>query len=267
VVTIYEVDCQPGLRPSGLHFRWTPQRDHGVLHPTIDYPGVPVDRHSIVENHGVLQGVKIPVRPHFGVIALAPAETGLVDSVPPSCFGGNLDNWRIAKGAIYLRVAADGGLFSVGDPHASQGDSELCGTAIECSLTGVFQFILHKAADLRDEPFADIDYPWSRRLTSGCCTASPCQLPEGIRRPGAQPGLREVVLDPAMRDAFRKTRRFLMMRPGPDRGRGHLADVRGGRFPGDTGGGWELGRACGDPQVPVRGAPAPARRGPPDAQR
>jgi acetamidase/formamidase len=56
-------------------------------------------------------------------------------------------------------VAADGGLFSVGDPHASQGDSELCGTAIECSLTGVFQFILHKAADLRDEPFADIDYP------------------------------------------------------------------------------------------------------------
>jgi hypothetical protein len=101
VVTIYEVDCQPGraCAHAVYNFRWTPQRDHGVLHPTIDYPGVPVDRHSIVENHGVLQGVKIPVRPHFGVIALAPAETGLVDSVPPSCFGGNLDNWRIAKGA------------------------------------------------------------------------------------------------------------------------------------------------------------------------
>ena len=163
VVTIYEVDCsrdQPCAH-AVYNFRWTPQLDpNGVWHPTIDYPGIPIDRASIVENHGVLQGVTIPVRPHFGVIAVAPAETGLVDSVPPSCFGGNLDNWRIAKGAtLYLRVGVDGALLSVGDPHASQGDSELCGTAIECSLTGVFQIVLHKAADLRCEPFADIDYP------------------------------------------------------------------------------------------------------------
>lgn len=149
VVTIYEVDCSQGqaCAHAVYNFRWTPQCDpNGVLHPTIDYPGIPVDRASIVENHGVLQGVTIPVRPHFGVIAVAPAETGLVDSVPPSCFGGNLDNWRIAKGAtLYLRVGVDGALLSVGDPHASQGDSELCGTAIECSLTGVFQIVLHKA--------------------------------------------------------------------------------------------------------------------------
>ena len=219
VVTIYEVDCNPGqmCAHAVYNFRWTPQRDpNGVLHPTIDYPGVPVDRTTIVENHGVLEGVKIPVRPHFGVIALAPAETGLVDSVPPSYFGGNLDNWRITKGAtIYLRVAVDGGLLSVGDPHASQGDSELCGTAIECSLTGVFQLILHKAQDLSHEPFADIDYPLVE-------TADEWVL-HGFSHPNYMKELGDTArslvyekssLDTAMRDAFRKTRRFLMTAMG-----------------------------------------------------
>ena len=91
------------------------------------------------EKHGILKDLRIPVRPHFGLIALAPKEADFVDSVPPGYFGGNVDNWRIGKGAVmYYPVAVPGALFSVGDPHASQGDSELCGTAIECSLTGTF---------------------------------------------------------------------------------------------------------------------------------
>jgi acetamidase/formamidase/AraC-like DNA-binding protein len=219
VVTIYEVDCNPGqmCAHAVYNFRWTPQRDpKGVLHPTIDYPGVPIDRATIVENHSVLEGVKIPVRPHFGVIALAPAETGLVDSVPPSYFGGNLDNWRIAKGAtVYLRVAVDGGLLSVGDPHASQGDSELCGTAIVCSLTGVFQIILHKAQDLHDEPFADIDYPLVE--TADEWVLHGFSHPNYLKELGDK--ARSLIyenssLDTAMRDAFRKARRFLMTTMG-----------------------------------------------------
>jgi acetamidase/formamidase/AraC-like DNA-binding protein len=219
VVTIYEVDCSQGqaCAHAVYNFRWTPQRDpNGVLHPTIDYPGIPVDRGSIVENHGVLQGITVPVRPHFGVIAVAPAETGLVDSVPPSCFGGNLDNWRIAKGAtVYLRVGVDGGLLSVGDPHASQGDSELCGTAIECSLTGVFQIVLHKAGELRDEPFADIDYPLVE--TADEWVIHGFSHPDYLKEFGdkARSAIYEKSsLDPAMRDAFRKTRRFLMTTMG-----------------------------------------------------
>ncbi len=219
VVTIYEVDCSQGqaCAHAVYNFRWTPQRDpNGVLHPTIDYPGLPIDRASITENHGVLQGVTIPVRPHFGVIAVAPAETGLVDSVPPSCFGGNLDNWRIAKGAtLYLRVGVDGALLSVGDPHASQGDSELCGTAIECSLTGVFQIVLHKADQLRDEPFADIDYPLVE--TADEWVIQGFSHPDYLKEFGekARSAIYEKSsLDPAMRDAFRKTRRFLMTAMG-----------------------------------------------------
>ena len=37
---------------------------------------------------------------------LAPKEADIVDSIPPSYFGGNIDNWRIGKGAtMYYPVA------------------------------------------------------------------------------------------------------------------------------------------------------------------
>jgi acetamidase/formamidase len=215
VVTIYEIDCAQGATCAHAvyNFRWTPQRDpDGVLHSTIDYPGVPIDRASIVENHEVLKGIDIPTRPHFGLVAVAPREAGLVDSVPPAYFGGNIDNWRIAKGArIYLRVGVEGALFSVGDPHASQGDSELCGTAIECSLTGDFRFVLHKAADLSDQPFADIDFPLVETPDEWVLHgfSHPDYLQEFGERARSEI-YEKSSLELAMRDAFRKTRRFLM---------------------------------------------------------
>jgi len=138
VITIYEIDAtgQRNWAKAVYNFQWTPQTDpFGVVHKTIDYPGVPVDHSTIKENHGVLKNVQIPIRPHFGVIGLAPKEADIVDSIPPGYFGGNIDNWRIGKGAtMYYPVSAEGGLLSVGDPHASQGDSELCGTAIDLAM-------------------------------------------------------------------------------------------------------------------------------------
>jgi acetamidase/formamidase len=56
-------------------------------------------------------------------------------------------------------AAVEGALVSVGDPHASQGDSELCGTAIESSLNGTFQIILHKKADLVGPALEALDHP------------------------------------------------------------------------------------------------------------
>ena len=44
-------------------------------------------------------------------------EAGLVNSIPPAYFGGNIDNGRIDKGAaMYYPVAVEGALFSVGRP-------------------------------------------------------------------------------------------------------------------------------------------------------
>lgn len=218
VVTIYEIDCMGAeFARAAYNFRWTPQRDpFGVLHPTIDYPGIPVDHSSVVENHNVLKGIRIPLRPHFGVIGVAPKEADIVDSIPPSYFGGNLDNWRAGPGAtIYLPVSVPEALLSIGDPHASQGDSELCGTAIECSLTGMFQVLLHKKRDLAGRPFVDLNYPlletpkeWvihGFSLSNYLAELGETAQSEIYKRSS---------LDTAMRDAFWKVRRFLMKSKG-----------------------------------------------------
>lgn len=222
VVTIYELDAvatagEAACARAVYNFRWTPQRDpFGVVHPTIDYPGVPVDHSTVIENHNILKNVKIPVRPHFGVVTVAPQQDGLIDSIPPSTFGGNLDNWRVTRGAsVFLPVGVAGALLSIGDPHASQGDSELCGTAIECSLTGDFQLVVHKKETLSGQPFADLTYPLVE--TADEWVLHGFSYPNYLAEFGtsAQSAVYEKsTLDLAMRDAFIKTRRFLMTTMG-----------------------------------------------------
>ncbi|WP_250495328.1 acetamidase/formamidase family protein [Caballeronia sp. GAWG1-1] len=223
VVTIYElhtdterVDTSAYAR-AVYNYRWTPQRDpFGVMHPIIDYPGVPVDHSTVVENHNVLKNVTIPVRPHFGVIGVAPRQNGLIDSIPPSAFGGNLDNWRVGPGAsVFLPVGVAGALLSIGDPHASQGDSELCGTAIECSLTGDFELILHKKHTLASQPFADLTYPLVETADEWVLHGfSHADYLAEFGTSAQSEVYQKSTLDQAMRDAFIKTRRFLMSTKG-----------------------------------------------------
>ena len=79
--------------------------------------------------------VAVDVRPHVGVMGVAPAAGGRRSSIPPGVFGGNVDNWRFGPGAVVrYPVFVEGARFYVGDPHFAQGDGEICGTAIEASL-------------------------------------------------------------------------------------------------------------------------------------
>ena len=215
VVTIYEVDATGGRdwAQAVYSFRWPGVTDpDGIAHPTIDYPGLPVDHARTQRNFDVLKGYRVPIRPHFGTMGLAPKEAEMVNSIPPSYTGGNIDNWRIGKGAtLYYPVAVPGALFSVGDPHASQGDSELCGTAIECSLTGTFQFVLHKKADLPGTALETLDFPMIE--TAEDWVLSGFSYPNYLADlgPDAQNAIfSKSSLDLAMRDAFRKMRQFLM---------------------------------------------------------
>jgi acetamidase/formamidase/AraC-like DNA-binding protein len=217
-VTIFEIFPGEESHAEAIYsYRWQPQTDpSGVLHQTYDYPGIPVAAETIRRRHGVLDGIRIPLRPHFGVIGVAPREAGLVDSVPPAYFGGNLDNWRLGKGAsVYLPVSVPEALLSIGDPHAAQGDGELSGTAIECSMTGTFEVVLHKKTDHAGQPFADLTYPLIETETDWVLTGF--SHPNYLAEFGAK-GQSEVYakssLDLAMKDAFRKVRRFLMNTKG-----------------------------------------------------
>ena len=219
VITIYEIDAtgSSNLARAVYNYRWVPQTDpFGVVHKIIDYPGVPVDHSTIKKNEKVLKNVRIPIRPHFGVMGLAPAEADIVDSIPPSYTGGNIDNWRIGKGAtMYYPVAVPGALLSVGDSHATQGDSELCGTAIECSLTGTFQLILHKKNTLAGTALADLKYPLLE--TQDDWVLHGFSFPNYLADLGPQ--AQKVIyekssVDLALRDAFRKMRGFLMSTKG-----------------------------------------------------
>jgi len=219
VITIYEIDAagERNWAKAVYNFQWTPQTDpFGVVHKIIDYPGVPVDHKTVQEKHGVLKNVRIPIRPHFGVLGLAPTEADIVDSIPPHWVGGNIDDWRIGKGAtMYYPVAVPGALLSAGDSHAAQGDSELAGTAIECSLTGTFQLVLHKKDTLAGSALTGLEYPLLE--TQDEWVLHGFSYPKYLQDLGAKAQsdiYSKSSVDLAMRDAFRKMRHFLMTTRG-----------------------------------------------------
>jgi acetamidase/formamidase len=115
-----------------------------------DYPGKYLTPGKITDPSTcncrlALAGFRVPTRPHIGTAGVAPDVSGRVSTIPPGAHGGNIDNWRIGAGAtMYYPIAVDGALFSVGDPHVSQGDGELSGTAIEASLNVLFQVVIRR---------------------------------------------------------------------------------------------------------------------------
>ncbi len=115
---------------------------------------IPLDRARMV---GKLPwGLELPLKPFFGIMAVAPpANWGPVASPPPRRNGGNMDNKELVAGAtLYLPIHVDGALFSVGDGHGAQGDGEVCITAIETGLIGTFE--LHVRDDMTLEwPLAE----------------------------------------------------------------------------------------------------------------
>jgi acetamidase/formamidase len=105
---------------------------------------VALDRRS---NMAILpSGLKVPMRPFFGQLAVAPPKSfGRQNSKEPREFGGNIDCKELTAGStIYLPVWNEGALFSTGDGHAAQGDGEVNGTAIETALKGTFEFRVRK---------------------------------------------------------------------------------------------------------------------------
>jgi len=95
-------------------------------------------------------GTRLPLRPFFGIMAVAPRPAyGRVSSVEPREYGGNIDNRELIAGSrLYLPIFVPRALFSVGDGHGCQGDGEVNLTALETALRGHLTLILHKNRSL-----------------------------------------------------------------------------------------------------------------------
>ena len=66
-------------------------------------------------------------------------------TAPPRENGGNADIKQLTKGSkLFIPVNVEGALYSVGDGHFAQGDSECCISAIEIGGAAVVRFNIHK---------------------------------------------------------------------------------------------------------------------------
>src|SRR5436305_7673958 len=75
--------------------------------------------------------VRFPARPMVGVVGVATDGDDLSNGLAGR-HGGNLDDHLHGRGArIYFPVRRPGGMFAVGDMHASMGDGEVCFTGVE----------------------------------------------------------------------------------------------------------------------------------------
>ncbi len=88
--------------------------------------------------------ISFPLRPMVGVVGVATGGEEVGNGYAGT-HGGNLDNHLHGPGArIYFPVRQPGGLFAVGDMHASMGDGEICFTGVEIAGEVTVRFGLVK---------------------------------------------------------------------------------------------------------------------------
>jgi acetamidase/formamidase len=92
-------------------------------------------------------GITVPLAPFCGEVGVAPVD-GPRSTIPPDLHGGNMDTRHLVAGStLYLPVFVPGARFSIGDGHATQGDGEVSGTAIETPMRALVRLTVRK--DLR----------------------------------------------------------------------------------------------------------------------
>ena len=79
--------------------------------------------------------VELPLDPMHGTVGVAPAANEVIMSITPAAHGGNMDTPEMRAGSTaYFGVNVEGGMLSIGDGHARQGEGEVCGTAVEAAM-------------------------------------------------------------------------------------------------------------------------------------
>jgi formamidase len=128
----------PGVRVPGAPFM-------GTIGLT---PGHELLRRTIQREQAALDagGAVLPPDP-AGAVPGGPIAAEALRTIPPREQGGNVDIKHLVAGTrLFLPVDTPGALFSAGDAHFAQGDSEACGTAIEMAATLSVRFAVHSGA-------------------------------------------------------------------------------------------------------------------------
>ena len=118
----------PASSPSSAG--WSGTSSTAMLNPPLPerVKKMHVDRNGVRWN----DKITLPYEPFIGTIGVSP-EIEAISSLQPDYYGGNMDLPDVAPGAIiyfpgpYRRRP----ISYVGDCHATQGDGELCGVAVE----------------------------------------------------------------------------------------------------------------------------------------
>ena len=173
--------------------------------------GVP-DAHLPVGSSGE---VSWPIAPFAGLMSVATVgdaaalDDPLVNSIPPTVGGGNIDVRLLTVGsAFYLPVVAPGALFSVGDPHMSMGNGEVALTALEGSLRLTFRLTVCRPGS-GDAPSVAFRYPFGETADAW--------VPIGLSDPDGSRDGQVSDLDVASRRAVVNALDFLQADLGMDR--------------------------------------------------
>jgi formamidase len=150
--------------PYLVHWDLTPQ---WATSPSL--PGVRIPNHAFMGTAGVApsheqlarwskreaelqsRGGRVFLPESKGAVpASGPAASHGLRTIPPRENCGNADVKQLTVGSrLLVPVNVEGALYSVGDGHFAQGDSECCGTAIEMGATVTVRFRIHRGEAAR----------------------------------------------------------------------------------------------------------------------
>jgi acetamidase/formamidase len=117
----------------------------GLLADDFPDPYLKITRFDVSTGHAEFwSGITLPLAPFCGELGVAP-ETGPLSTIPPDLHGGNMDTRHLVAGStLFLPVFHAGARFSIGDGHATQGDGEVSGTAIETPMRAIVRLTVRK---------------------------------------------------------------------------------------------------------------------------